>query len=71
MKTYQVRVTQELKGYYEGMLEIEAPTKTIAKKILRGMSLEEIDQQTDWTQGDDYDGDPNTIHIEGDLELLI
>jgi len=71
MKNYEVRVTQQLKGYYEGLLTIEAPTKAAARKILKNMSLQEIDQRTDWTQGDDYEGDSQTINIEGDLEQLI
>ena len=70
MKTFEIRVTQNLSGFYEGILEIQANSKKEAQQILSEMSLEEIDVQTDWTHGDDYTGDIKTIEFHGQLEQI-
>jgi len=61
MKKFEITLSQTLKGYYIGKLEIEATTIQGAHKIFKGMTLEEIDQDATWEQGDQYDGDINTI----------
>ena len=68
MKTYQIRVTQDLTGYYEGFLEVEAKNKVEAKKIIKNMKLEDIDNEVDWDHGDQYDGDYTTIVFQDELE---
>jgi len=64
MKTFEIRLTQELKGYYEGTIEIEASSPKAALNKLKKMSKKEIDEQADWTHGDQYDGDYDTIEID-------
>lgn len=64
MKTFEIRVTQDLHGYYEGIIEIEAKNKKEALKKIKSMPKHEIDEQADWTHGDQYDGDYNTIEID-------
>ena len=64
MKTFEIRVTQNLTGYYEGTIEVEAKNKKEALKILKSMSKDEINEQADWTHGDQYDGDSETIEID-------
>lgn len=70
MKTYEIRVTQNLTGYYQGYLEIEAPNKKEANKILKSMSKEEIDNCVSWEHGDEYDGDVDSIRFEGTLHEI-
>lgn len=66
MKTFEIRVTQELKGYYNGTIQIEAKNAKAALNKLKKMSNEEINKQADWTHGDEYDGDQETIEIDED-----
>ena len=60
MKTYEVRVTQEYKGYVEGFLEIEAKSKKDALNKIDTMTLEEIDSKVLW---DGAPGDANQYDI--------
>jgi len=64
MKTFEIRVTQNLTGYYEGTIEIEASNEKAALNKLKKMSKKDIDEQADWTHGDDYNGNPDTIEID-------
>ena len=64
MRTFEVRVTQELKGFYEGTIEIKASSEKAALNKLKKMSKKDIDNQADWTHGDEYDGDYTTIEID-------
>jgi hypothetical protein len=64
MKNFEIRVTQELRGFYEGTIEIEASSEKAALNKLRKMSKKDIDEQADWTHGDEYDGDYTTIEID-------
>jgi hypothetical protein len=64
MRQFEFRVTQELKGHYEGTIVIEADSKAEAKKIIKSLSQEDIDEQADWTHGDQYDGDVHTIEVD-------
>ena len=65
MKTYEVRVTQNLSGYYEGFLKIEANNEEEATKLIKSMTNDEINDTIDWYQGDEYyEGDINSIKIE-------
>ena len=66
MKVFEIRVTQDLRGYYEGVIEIEAKNKKEALKVVKSMSKDEIDNQADWTHGDQYDGDKDSIEIDED-----
>lgn len=66
MKTFEIRVTQNLTGYYEGTIEIEASNQKAALNKLKKMSKKDIDEQADWTHGDQYDGDTDTIEIDED-----
>ena len=60
MKLYNVRVTQEFKGYVEGYIEIEARNKKEALNKLNTMTLEEIDSKVEWGE---EPGDANTYDI--------
>ena len=64
MKQFEFRVTQELKGHYEGTIVIEAINKKEAKKIVKYLSQEDINEQADWTHGDQYEGNVNTIEVD-------
>jgi len=66
MKTFKIRVTQSLYGFYEGELEIEATSKAQALKEAKNMSEEDIDNQVNWSHMDEYWGDPSTIQIHRD-----
>lgn len=66
MKTFEIRVTQELTGYYEGTIEIEAYSKKAALSKVKKMDKRDIDMQADWTHGDQYDGNADTIEIDED-----
>lgn len=66
MKKFEIRVTQELSGYYEGTIVIEASNKQSALNKLEKMPKKEIDEQADWTNTDHYDGDYNTIRIDSE-----
>lgn len=63
-KTFGIRLTQDLKGYYEGVIEIKAKNKKEALKILKSMTKKQIDDKADWDHGDSYDGDIDTIEID-------
>ncbi len=65
-KTFEIRVTQELKGFYEGILSVKAKSALEALKIANKMKLEDIDEQVEWSQGDEYWGDYTTIEIHKD-----
>ena len=47
MKTYEIRVTQNVTGYYEGYLKVEAKNKAEANKIIDTMTKQEIDDVVD------------------------
>lgn len=66
MKTFEIRVTQTLTGFYEGILSVKAKSASEALKIAKNMKLEDIDEQVDWSQGDEYSGDYTTIEIDKD-----
>jgi hypothetical protein len=63
MKTFELELSQEMKGYYKGILEIEAKTRTEALEKLAKMSNTEIDDQTEWKHGDEYYGELETIQL--------
>jgi hypothetical protein len=63
MKTFQLELSQEMKGYYKGILEIEAKTRTEALEKLAKMSNTEIDDQTEWEHSDEYCGELETIQL--------
>jgi hypothetical protein len=65
-KTFQIRVTQKLTGYYEGYIAIEATSEEAALKKLGEMPNKKIDRLVEWGHGDDYDGDIDTIEIDED-----
>ena len=64
MKTYEIRVTQDLSGYYQGKIEIEASSKKAALNKVKTMSRNEIDDKVDWEHGDEYYGDTSSIAID-------
>jgi hypothetical protein len=64
MKKFEISLTQELKGHYNGKIQIDAKNKKEALNILKSMSKEEIDSLADWTHGDEYSGDYDTIEID-------
>jgi len=47
MKTFEIRVTQLLTGYYEGTLEIQAKNKKEALKIIENMDTKDIDESVE------------------------
>jgi tRNA isopentenyl-2-thiomethyl-A-37 hydroxylase MiaE len=63
MKTFEIRVTQELQGFYVGFLTVEAKNKKEALKIIKSMGKEDIDSEVNWSHGDEYWGDESTIEI--------
>lgn len=66
MKSYEIRVTQALSGYYNGRIIVQASSEKAALNKLKRMSKKDIDEEADWTQGDEYDGDYKTIEIHED-----
>lgn len=64
MKTYEIRVTQDLRGWYNGSIEIDASSPQAALNKLKKMELSEIDEKADWTHGDEYHGDASSIEID-------
>lgn len=64
MKKFEIRVTQILKGFYEGHLIVKAKNTSEALKKANEMELKDIDIQVEWKHGDEYWGDTNTIEIE-------
>jgi hypothetical protein len=67
-KTFSIRVTQDMTGYYEGHLEIEADNLEEAQAQLKDLSLKDIDDMVDWSHGDEYDGDYGSIELHDELE---
>ena len=55
MKTYNVKVTQPLIGYYYGWLTFEAENQTDAMERLDKMSEEEIDEKVNWIPNEETD----------------
>jgi len=47
MKTYYIRVTQDLHGFYEGRIEIEASSPKAAINKLKKMDPTQIDEVVD------------------------
>lgn len=64
MKTYEIKVTQELGGYYDGTIQIEASSPEAALNKLKRMSKRDIDEKANWTHGDDYNGNVDSIEID-------
>ena len=64
MKTYEIKVTQDLHGWYNGVIKVEGKSPKDALERLLAMSLSEIDEQADWTHGDEYSGDVSSIEID-------
>ena len=71
MKTYQINVTQDLHGWYEGTIEIEASSPKAALNKLEKISLLKIDELVNWTHGDEYHGDISSIEIDRDSVIEI
>lgn len=66
MKTFEIRVTQDLSGFYEGTITMKALSEKAALNKLKKMSNQEINEDVDWTHGDEYWGDYTTIEIDKD-----
>ena len=66
MKTYQINVTQDLRGWYNGTIEMKADSPEDAINKLKEMELTQIDEQANWTQANEYYGDPSSIVIDED-----
>lgn len=64
MPEFEIRVTQQLHGYYEGYLKVQAKTRKEAIKNAEKMNLEDIDEQVSWSHMDEYEGDYKTIEIQ-------
>ena len=69
MKIFELELTQEMKGYYKGTLEIKAKTKTEAIQKLSRMSNTEIDESVEWEHGDEYYGELDTIQLIKTTEI--
>ena len=69
MKIFELELTQELKGYYRGTLEIEASTRKEALEKLGRMSNTEIDEVVEWEHGDEYYGELDTIQLIKTTEI--
>lgn len=66
MKTFEIRVTQNLTGFYEGTIQIEASTPEAALNKLKRKPKKEIDEEVNWSHGDEYDSDYKSIQIHED-----
>jgi hypothetical protein len=69
MKTFELKFTQELKGYYTGTMEIQARTRKEAFDNLSKLSNTEIDDLAEWEHGDEYYADNDTIKLIKVIEL--
>ena len=66
MKTFEIRVTQPMIGYYYGWLNIEAEDRADALNKITAMSNEEIDNRVEWLEGGDTIADNEELNIEID-----
>ena len=66
MKTFEIRVTQPMIGYYYGWLNIEAEDRADALNKITAMSNEEIYELVDWEIGDEMYGKYEEINIQID-----
>ena len=71
MKTFEIRVTQPLIGYYYGWMTFEAQDADDAIHKITQMTTAEIDESVHWEIGDEMeaDGDEIEIHLDTLLEL--
>lgn len=66
MKTFEIRVTQPMIGYYYGWLNIEAEDRVDALNKITAMSNEEIHELVNWEIGDEMYGKYEEINIQID-----
>lgn len=66
MKTFEIRVTQPMIGYYYGWLDIEAEDRADALNKITAMSNEEICELVNWEIGDEMYGKYEEINIQID-----
>lgn len=66
MKRFEIRLTQNLTGFYKGTITVEASTSQAALNKLKRKSKKEIDEQVRWSHGDEYYGDYKSIQIHED-----
>jgi hypothetical protein len=59
-------VSQDLHGWYNGVIEIKAKSKKEALRKLEEMEQQDIDDLADWTHGDEYCGDVYSIKVYED-----
>lgn len=64
MSKYLVHVTQDLRGWYNGKIEVEANSPKEAIEKVKAMPVHDIDEQADWTHGDEYHGDASSIEVD-------
>ena len=65
MNKYTFRITQDLIGFYEGEVTIEAVSEQAARGILEEMSTDEIDKIAfDWEQNTDNAYSDGPIEIQ-------
>ena len=69
MKVFELKLTQELKGYYKGKLEIKANTRKEALDKLGKFSNTELEDLVEWEHGDEYYGDTESITLINIQEL--
>lgn len=60
---FEIELIQELRGYYKGVILIEAESREEALQKARQMNKEDLDSQAKWHHGDEYEGDVDTIEI--------
>lgn len=65
MKKFTFRITQDLKAFYEGLVDIEASSEKAARNKLEKMSTEAIDKLVyDWEQNTDNASPEGEIEIQ-------
>ena len=70
MSTYTITIRQDLSGWYQGDIDIEANSKEEAIEKVKGLSNNEIDDMVHWEHGDEYFGDIDSIEIDFDSIFL-
>lgn len=70
MSIYTITIRQDLSGWYQGNIDIEANSTEEAIEKVKSLSNNEIDDMVHWEHGDEYFGDIDSIEIDFDSIFL-
>lgn len=64
LKDFEIRLTQDMSGMYEGFIVVKATSKEEALKKVKEKDKEKLDNEISWQHTDFYEGNYKTIEVD-------